>query len=431
VTARPGALRRDGAKKGATMTGDSPSLDLVRRASLARLAHERARRGAPVDRSLEPLYRTASASGRSSTEDDLNALLPVSAAATDIAPPAAPAEPRGAVNDLMRQRAALELKLQTADARIRELETTQQAQENERRQAAEALALQQTRLAGLQEERAKLLAEVSELETRLRRQINQTEQVELQYEKLKAARGAMGQQATEHAEQLNALRAENEALRQELERARQERDVRVADVSARKDAAEARSEDSAFQDIWVAVQPQLPELFVATHVPTRATFTQVAESLVELTRTFTLLEQHVHHLLKDLRQVAQQNDPLNHFYGVLTRNPPLLATLRDFLISGKRKNNFTRLVRALSAWTMAFSTGLNKVIIRSPTLIASELNYRQWPLPKSMVLTEEARIGKYFRDVASKSVPDALGTAFKRHAAEMVHEDYNDLMRPR
>jgi hypothetical protein len=333
---------------------------------------------------------------------------------------------KGASAELLRQRASLELKLQTESDKVRSLEARLSELERTHREAMESMSLQQRKLKELQEERAKLLAELSQLDSRLRVQINETEQVTLQYEKLKASRQLVGNQATEQAEQINALRAEIEGLKSELERARKERDAQVASVSAAASQAEA-----VFAALWESLHKEVPDVFVPAHVPTRATFEQLCEALIEFLRVFITLEAHVHQLLRDLRQVSEQGDKLNHFYIMFTKSPRLVEVLRDFLVTGRRKGNFINLLRAHQAWARAFATGLNKVIIRAPTLIDEELNYRRWPLQKGFTVTEEVAIGRYFKDVAAKSIPEKLGTAFRKHAADMAYEDYDHLMRTR
>lgn len=353
----------------------------------------------------------------------------------DARPAAAPAvlggDDRAASAELLRQRASLELKLQTEADKVRSLEAQLAELERTHREAMESMSLQQRKLKELQEERARLLSELSQLDSRLRVQINETEQVTLQYEKLKASRQLVGHQATEQAEQINTLRAEIERLKADLERTRKERDAQVATVSAAASQAEAASADAVFAALWEALHKEVPDVFVPTHVPTRATFEQLGEALVEFLRVFVTLEAHVHQLLRDLRQVSEPGDKLNHFYIMFTKSPRLVEVLRDFLVTGRRKGNFINLLRAHQAWARAFATGLNKVIIRAPTLIDEELNYRRWPLQKGFTVTEEVAIGRYFKDVAAKTVPEKLGTAFRRHAADMAYEDYDHLMRTR
>lgn len=338
---------------------------------------------------------------------------------------------RGPVAELLRQRANLELKLQTESDRARSLEAQLAGLEQTHREAQESLSLQQRKIRELHEERTRLLAELNQLDARLRVQINETEQVTQQYEKLKASRQLAGQQATDQAEQINALRAEIEGLKAELERTRKERDAQVARVSAAASQAEAASADAVFATLWETMNRELPDVFVPSHVPTRATFEHLCEALIDFLRVFITLESHVHQLLRDLRQVSEPSDKLNHFYIMFTKSPRLVEVLRDFLVSGRRKGNFVNLLRAHQAWARAFASGLNKVIIRAPALIDEELNYRRWPLQKGFTVTEEVAIGRYFREVATKAIPEKLGTAFRKHAAELAYEDYDHLMRIR
>jgi signal transduction histidine kinase len=331
--------------------------------------------------------------------------------------------------ELMRQRAGLELKLQTEQEQRREVEQALRHEQAEHREAVEALSLQQRKLKELQEERSKLLSEVGQLESKLRVEINATEQAQLKYEKLKASRHAVGDQATEQAEQINALQAESQRLRQELEAALKERDRDVAGAKGAVDQAVQARADVAFGRLWARMRQEVPEVFVETTVPAEETFERLCDAFVEFLRALAVFELHVHHLLRDLRQVSDTSDKLNHFYIMFTKNPGLLDTLKDFLVSDKRKGNFVNLLRAQQAWVRAFATGSYKTIVRSPVTIAEELNYKSWPLKTGFTKTEEAAIGEYFKATAQKTVPEKLGTRFRKQAAEMAYEDYNNLMK--
>jgi hypothetical protein len=340
------------------------------------------------------------------------------------------AEP-GGVPELLRQRAGLELKLETGQQQRKELEQAYKREQAEHRGAVETLSLQQRKLKELQEERSRLLSEVGALESKLRVEINATEQAELKYQKLKASRQIMGDQATEQAEQINALKAENDRLKQELEAALKERDKDVASAKGAVAAAEDARAETAFNRLWERMRGEVPEVFVETIVPTEETFEQLCDAFVELLRTLVVLELHVHHLLRDLRQVSEKSDKLNHFYIMFTKNPGLAETLRDFLVTGKRKGNFMNLLRAQQAWVRAFASGTYKVIVRSPVTIADELNYKSWPIPTSFIKTEDAAIGEYYKQTAQKTIPEKLGTLFRKQAADTAYEDYNDLMKRR
>ena len=335
----------------------------------------------------------------------------------------------GATAELLRRRAALELQLQTEQDKGKDTERALNKERTEHREARETLSLQQRKIKELQDERGKLLSEVGTLESKLRLEINATEQAELKYQKLKASRQTMGDQATELTEQLNALKAENERLQAELEAVRKERDRDVAGAAGRADAAQASTADAAFKRLWAKMQAEIPEVFVETNVPNEKTFESLGEAFIEFLRVMATLELHVHQLLRDLRQVSEKSDKLNHFYIMLTKNANLIETLKDFLASGKRKGNFVNLMRALQAWSRAFASGSYKVIVRSPVTIADEMSYKAWPLKTGFTKTEDAAIGEYYKQTALKTIPEKLGTLFRKQAADMAYEDYNDLMK--
>lgn len=283
----------------------------------------------------------------------------------------------------------------------------------------------------LRTERSGLLSTISDLESQVRKQVNETEQVNLRYEKLKSSRQVMSDQATDHAERIAQLEEENEKLKVQLEQALRERDKRVA--VAADEVAEAREEtgDAFLKQLWQRMNKEFPEVFVDTHTPTRATFEHLSTATVELLSFVATIERHVHQSLKDLRQVGQQSDKLNHFYIMFTKNPGLFDTFRDYVITGKRKNNCFQLLRAQQTWARAFATGLYKVIVRSPVVISDELSTKDWPIKTGFTVSEEAAIGKYYKETACKQIPEKLGTTFRKHAAEMVYEDYDDLMKRR
>ncbi|RMF84908.1 MAG: hypothetical protein D6744_02250 [Planctomycetota bacterium] len=333
------------------------------------------------------------------------------------------------VEKLMKEKAALELQLRTEADRRGKAESTLTEERRELSKARETLALQQRKLKEMQDERAKLLSNISQLESQVRRQISETEQVRLRYEKLASTRKTMSDQATEHAQRIAELEKENEKLRVQLEQALRTRDKEVAEASLAVQDAEAETAKAAFQELWARLHKQFEEVFIDTHVPTRETFERLCDSYVEFLRVMAINELHVHQMLKDLRQVGEQSDKLNHFYIMFTKNPGLLETLRDYLTTGKRRGNYTSLLRAQQTWARAFATGLYKTIVRTPTLAAAELKTKDWPIKTGFTISEEAAIGKYYKDVAQKQLPEQLGTKFRKAAADCAYEDYNDLMK--
>lgn len=190
-------------------------------------------------------------------------------------------------------------------------------------------------------------------------------------------------------------------------------------------------ESAALREIWEQLRTVAPEVFVESHQPTRETFAHLGEALAELLASALLTEAHVHQMLRDLRQVSDEQDKLNHFYILLTKNPGLTQTLRDFVVGGRRMGNFTNLLRSQQAWSRALASGLYKLVVSSPTLIADVLNPKLWQLKRGALETEDAAVGRYFRENVSKTAPEALGTQFRQKAGDLSYDDYNDLMRRR
>ncbi|MCC6361809.1 MAG: hypothetical protein IT450_23995 [Phycisphaerales bacterium] len=229
-------------------------------------------------------------------------------------------------------------------------------------------------------------------------------------------------------EKLAALEAENQKLREELLVLKAAAaGTGAADATAESGGAEGGADLKA---LWHYLHVEIPEIFVETHTPTQKTFEQICEAFVELLRSFVTLEMHVQHMLRELRQVGEQNDKLNHFHMMLTKNPGLVDTLRDFLISGKRITNFANLVRAHQVWSRAFASGLQKVLVRSPNVISDEYNPKNWEVERSGFESEDAAIGKSLKKNL-KLIADKIGTVFRKQASDGAYEDYNDLMRRR
>jgi hypothetical protein len=412
------------------------ALPAERLASLGRAAIECQRFASPLQEQLSAAWDDALGQlerpQRKTTLEELGRLLasPATGASADRERAGGGGSAK-TTQEALRQRASLELKLQTEQERCKELEATIQRERNEQREARESLVLQQRKLKQLQEERSALLSQISDLESNLRRQINETEQVQLKYQKLTSSRRTVSEQTTEQAEQMTALQAENERLRKELEAALQERDTHVADAQVKVEAAEAETADAVLKRLWAGMHGQIPDVFIDTHVPTQRTFEHLCEVLVDFVRTFATLERHVHHMLRDLRQVSERTDALNRFYIMFTKNPGLAETLRDYLTSGKRKGNFANLLRAQQAWARAFGSGAYKAIVRSPNLVQKELNYRSWGVKSSFGVSEDAALGKHFKETVYKTAPENIGTSLRKDAADMAHEDYNTVMKTR
>ncbi|MFO0839827.1 MAG: hypothetical protein U1D55_15050 [Phycisphaerae bacterium] len=373
-----------------------------------------------------PMAATLESSVRAGARQALEAIT-----ARPTAPKAATAEAPVVLGsgDAVRQKAALELKLQTESQRSVELEKQLAAAREEFRQATDSLGVQQKKLREMGEERSKLLAEIARQENLVRVSQNETEQAKLQIEKLKSSRQLVGDQATQAAEQINALKAENETLRIRVEAALQERDARAHKAAAEVQAAEGQTADTAFGALWARMRAEIPEVFVETHVPTQRTFEQLCDAVVEFVRVCAVMELHVQHMLRDLRQVTEKNDRLAHFYMLFTKSAGLVDTMREQLVSGRKSMNLANLLRAHQAWARAFGSGLYKVIVRSPVIIGDEMNPKNWPIKKGFTQSEEAALGSYYKETAQKELPEKLGTALRKHAGDMAYDDYNALMK--
>jgi len=399
-------------------------------ASLMRAAHEATRRGAAAPETITSECARAiaglEAETRSTLSDEIESFAVGRSASSARRTAPAAAAPGGA-EDLMKQRASLELKLRKLESEYGELDQKHRRECDEHEHAVESLSLQQRKLKELGDERSALLTRIGELESQFRKQINETDQVRLQFEKLKSSRRTMSDQSTELNETINELRAENERLRGELESSHKQREVEVADAHAAQSSAESETADAVLKGLWKRLGEQAPEVFVNTHVPTRETFDRLCDATVEFVRGFSVIEMHVHQCLKDLRQVGEKSDKLNTFYIMLTKKSGLLDNLKDYLITGRGKGNFTNLLRAEQVWARAFTSGLYKTIVQLPGEIEDALNPRNWPGKPD----KDAIVGKYFKETVRREVPEKVGTEVRKRAGEMAYQDYNDLFKRR
>lgn len=401
-------------------------------ASLARAASEAERFAhGEADGELARVVSGAHAAVGDDLPDEL--LRQIEAGFAKAAPKAADTAPKlggegGSMQELLKQRATLELKLQHELESRKDLEKKVAVERTEYQQAIESLNLQRAKIKELEGGRAQLLAEIRGLEDKLRMQINETEQASLKYQKLQESRKTLGDQATGQTERINELEAEIKRLKEQAEAALKERDTARESARQDVDAAESKTEKAAFAELWARMQKEFPELFLDTHVPNRKTFENICDGFVEMTRTMMVLEAHIHHMLRELRNVGDPNDKLSQFYTMFSKNPSLLLTMRDYLATRKRSSNVENIMRAIQAWTRAFGSGLHKAILQSDRMLAEELNWKKWPINKGWG-KEEAAIGKHFLEVVHKGAPDKLGTEMKREAAEYAHQDYMSYFR--
>lgn len=335
----------------------------------------------------------------------------------------------GSMEDVLKQRASLDLKLQSEIASRKELEKTLETERTDYKQAIESLNLQRAKIKELEEGRSKMLVEFRGMEDKFRMQISETEQAALKLRKLQESRQTLGDQATSQSEKLNALMAENEDLRQQVEASLRDRDSARDTADVEVSEAESQTEQAAFAALWKRMSEALPDIFIDTHVPTRKTFENISDGFVEMLRTMAVIEAHVHHMLKELRQVGTESDALSRFYTMFAKNPKLVVTMREYLSGRKRTSNVANLVRALQAWARAFGSGLHKAVLRSDAMLSEELNYRKWPVKSGFGKSEDQVVGKYFREVAQKAVPDKFGTDLRKQAADYAYQDFNSYMK--
>ncbi|TWT41056.1 Chromosome partition protein Smc [Phycisphaerae bacterium RAS1] len=410
---------------------------LDRIAALGRAAAESRRRSAADAGALDDVFRQTLARGGAPVSEavrqELDVLLApagrAGAAQPAAPPPAESPAPSGSVQSLMRERAALELRVTTEKTRADELDRRLASELTERKQAEQVLSVQRSTLTEMQGERSKLLDDIGRLESQLRVQINEHEQLQVTYDKLKNARQSVNTQATQQADLINQLRDENEKLRAQVEAALRERDTKVEAAEVETVAAEGRTAEAAFKELWAKFHTELPEVFVETHTPTHQTFEEIGDALVELIRAFAVMEAHIHGMLRDLRQVGERTDKLNTVFINLSKMPKLVETLRDYLVTNARRGNFVNLLRAVQVWSRAFGSGCYKTLVVAPNLMREEMNPKSWAVPKAFTQSEDAALGKYYRDTAQKELPDKIGTLFKKKASDMVYEDYDQLFK--
>ncbi len=401
---------------------------ILRRIALEMERGDRAEAAGAVRQALAAGVKAVPAEQTRALIGQLESAASLRGAAAAPPPPAklGPADSAG-VPELLKARASLELKLAQETQARKDVEASLARHKEEHQIAMESLALQRQKVKELQEDRAKNLADIRRIEDQLRVQINENEQLQIKLQKLQDARKSVSDQAVDQAEELNALKAENESLRQRVEAVLQERDQVRQTAETEVAVAEAQTADAVLQVLWKQMSTEWPEVCPATHVPTQRTFENLCESFLELVRAMAIIEAHNLAMLKDMRQIGEEGDKLANYYLAMTKNPNLVATIRDYLPSQRRSNNVAQLLRSLQGWARALSTGLHKVVLRAPDIIRDELNYRNWPIKIGFTTGEDAPVGKHFRETIYKQTPDVVGTKLRRLAGDMMYQDFTDL----
>ncbi|MBI5865730.1 MAG: hypothetical protein HZB38_14720 [Planctomycetes bacterium] len=332
-----------------------------------------------------------------------------------------------ALNEALRQRAAVELQLQAAQSRLEAAETENRRAESERQELQRSLGLLRNRNRELEQERDTLRTRVNELDLKAQRLENAAEDAQLQLTRLRSTRQSVSESAIAVTEEMNLLKSENETLRRRIEEALQARDRTMRESASELSDARGRTADAAFGRVWERLSAAMPDVFPDTHVPTHDTFERLADALVVLLRLSTFQEQCVLQKLYELRDVSQQNDPMFGFLTMLKRSS-LAAATREYVARGRERAPFAQLLRAHQAWAEAIATGLYKLVVRAPSLIADAINPRSWPIGPTAA---DAAVGQYLRKDGVRVISDQLGTEFRREAARQAAQDYEFNIRER
>jgi len=182
-----------------------------------------------------------------------------------------PGEP-GQMQELLKQRASFELKLQTEAQARKEVDAALAKEREDHRNAIESLTFQQQKLRELQEERTRLLADIRRAEDKLRTQLIENEELNLKLQKERESHKSIGDQTLSQTEQITALQGEVERLKKLSETTLRDRDVKVEVAKAEAAVAESQTADAAFVALWKQLSREMPEVFTETHVPTQNTF---------------------------------------------------------------------------------------------------------------------------------------------------------------
>lgn len=350
------------------------------------------------------------------------AAAPIAAAAS------ASADVRSAA-DAARQRASLELKLATETEKTRVAESALRKLEADHKEAMETLATQQRRIRELTEERGKLAAQASENEAKLRLQMNETEQMLLKLERSKSSQRHVGQQATEQTERITALEQEVRQARERVEQALRERDAGFSQAAEQVRAAREQSVEGMLARRWAALRLDSPALFLETHTPTPETFERTGRAAAHLGHELRVVEHEVMSRLKELRATGDVHNRASQLYLRLTEQPGLEDTLRAFLGGTRAEGFLVARARAVQALACAILHGLYAAVVRSRELLADAMNYRTWSVRGGLTLSEDAAIGRYYRETAQREIPDRVGTTLRKLAAEEATTRFEELLR--
>jgi hypothetical protein len=404
------------------------NLSAERLATLARAACEERRFEAPARPAESLLAPTLKKLEKSERAAALREAAPLLRQAAERVKTSAGNGESPAAAQALAQRASLELKLKTEEERARDAAKSLDKEKSEHQEAKQTLQLQRKRIGEFEQERRRLMDEIGVLESKLRNELNEKEGVENQLEKLKNQRQSITQQAMDHHEEINKLEADNERLRIQLEVALKERDARVSAARAETQEAESQTGDAAFERLWDFLRERQPDCFPATHKPTEETFKRLCEVFVDVLEAFVVLEFNTEYNLRNLRNVASDADPLSRFVKIISKQPGLVDLMKNYLTTGGGRNNFSQFVRFHQAWSRAFTSGMYKTLVRTPTVLADELNVRKWPV-KSGWGGEDAAIGKHFKENIQRQLPDKIFAVLRRLAADLSYDDYNEVIK--
>lgn len=400
-------------------TAEISDLSTERVVALARAAHEQARFACEEHAATE---KTAGAALQrwSRAEPAVDALLAGGAKRGAAGPSGAGPADGGAFERLMKERAALQLQLQTVAEGQSDVQGQLKREQANHAEAQATLGLQRKKLKELEDDRRSLLQRIDESDTKLRQQVNETETIKLQFERLKSERANVSSVATGQAEEATRLRDEVTRLKAELEQARKERAYVATAAQQEVVAAEEKTADAAFVRLWEKLSKEFPDIFLATHVANERTFANVTDALLELVRTFLLLEANMLGYLKKIRNPADPQCPISQLYNQFQKTP-LVQLLRDFVNANRSFVNFRNIVRVIQAWSCAFASGFDAVIERASFSISDELRKREWPVKRDSALGKQ--LFEAFRESGEQ-----LGTLLRLQRGQEAYKEYKSLV---
>lgn len=290
----------------------------------------------------------------------------------------------------------------------------------------EALASHRASLDAIRQAVAAHAAETQRIEEHLRTQVSESEYIRSLVEDLQSSRRTIGEDFSALTQRLDHLTRQPQATPASVPAAATAAPGEVAALGG----ADAPVNDEFWRAKWDELAREWPDVFDPAHLPNRRTFENLCDAFVEMARLNVVIDEGVRGTLTQLRRSGDESDRLSAFVVRFMKQPKLLQTLREALLSRRKSNALNDALRALRAWALALANGLFTAIVHGPKVAEPVLDPAKWDMKKGSFETQEAATGRHYRD-NFRHLCGAIGTELRKEANNCVFDDYNEMIRLR